>query len=161
VRAAEHRLRSPRPFAIEFRLRDNPGTALHLQTGPSGARTTVGASRRKDAVIELRAEILDALLRQDYGIESIVIGYGAVVSLEKTEDLARVQAILGALSPRETRWKTLTRELQRHPLRMAASLWSQRWPLMLTAGTQLGLLPHPYELRNLGAAQDEAVRRAA
>jgi hypothetical protein len=161
VRAAEHRLRGPRPFALEFRLRDNPGVALHVVTGPTGVRTSVGASRRNDAVIELRSEILDALLRQDYGIESIVIGYGAVVSLEKTEDFSRVQSMLGALSPRETRWKTLTRELQKHPLRMAASLWSQRWPLMLTAGTQLGLLPHPYELRNLGATRDEALPRAA
>jgi hypothetical protein len=161
VHAAGHGLASERPMSVEIRLRDNPGIALHIDSDPRGARAALGVPRHTDISLETRAEILEAALGSDYGLESIVIGFGAIAIIERVEQFERVRRLVAHLSPREGRWNTLARELREHPLRTIANLWSQRWPLALTAGTQLGLLPHPYELRNLGAVAEESVRRAA
>lgn len=162
VAANYDRRRPTPPFAVEIRLRDNPGIAMHVQVDAKGARAALGISRKTDATLELRAEILDAAIAQDYGLESITIGYGAVVTLEKPEHYSRIQALLSLLTPRQGGSRAVRDELRRNPVRTLANVWRQRWPLALSVGANMGLLPHPYELRNLGASEEEpATRKAA
>jgi hypothetical protein len=156
------RLRRPTPFNVEIRLRDNPGIAMRVEVDAKQARAALGVSRKADAILELRAEILDAAISHDYGLESITIGYGAVVTLEKPEHYSRIQSLLALLTPRRGGARAVGEELWKNPLRTLGNVWRQRWPLALSVGANIGLLPHPYELRNLGASAEEApIRKAA
>jgi hypothetical protein len=161
VRAHASRANPKRPFSVEIRLRDNPGVALDIDFDRSGARAALGVPRSTHASIELRAEILEAALRDDYGVESVVIGYGAIATLNRPEELATVQTLLAMLTPRQSTWQSLAGEIRQHPLHAAATAWRQRVPLALSLGTRLGVIPHPYELRNLSASPDDGERQQA
>lgn len=150
VRANRTRLDRTAQFSVELRLREAPGTALRVEVKPGGeARALLGAPRETSAALDLRTEILEAAMRDDYGIESIVIGYGAVASLANAEQFAHVQALLQLLSPRVGSLRAVLDGIRREPGRGLGALWRQRMPLALALGTRLGLLSHPYELRNL------------
>lgn len=151
VQANAARLRRGAAFEVELRLRDNPGLAVRVTWDGRSAHAALGPPRRAAASLELRAEILEAALHDDCGLESIVIGYGAVATLEAPEQLARVYDLLHLLSPRQGSLHAVASELRRAPARSLGALWSQRWPLAFAMGTRLGLFAHPYELRGLAS----------
>jgi hypothetical protein len=151
VRENAHRVVNGAPFTAELRLRDNPAAALLIEVSGAGARAMIGRALAPTFSLELRAEILEAALRDDYGIESIIIGYGAVATMAEPDALPQVQALLGLLRPRQSSWRALLGEAQRDPLRTLGALRRQLWPLALAVGTRLGWLEHAYGQRNLGA----------
>ena len=162
VHANQERVARMQPFQLELRLRNNPGIALRIVADLSGVRAALGPPRAATASLELRAEVLDAALQSEYGTEAILIGYGAVASLKRPEDMRYIHGLFQLLTPRTASMRAVLGELQRHPVRTLTTAWRQRWPLAFTAGTRLGLLPHPYELRTLGTpAPAPPLREAA
>jgi hypothetical protein len=161
VRANAARAAGDAPFAIEIRLREKPETALYIQVKRTGARVGLGSVQEPDACLELRAEVLDAILRDDAGVEAIFSGQGAVVTLLKADGLRHVRAALRLLSPRPTLWQILWSQARQDPERLLGALWRQRWPLLLAAGGRLGVLSPPSEKRTLGLASKPTPRQAA
>ena len=62
--------------------------AFHIDTDARGARAALGECRITNASVELRAEVLDTLLGSEGGLESILLGHGAVVAIEKPGTLS-------------------------------------------------------------------------
>ena len=125
---------------LELWIREAPDAAIRLSLA-GGAPDVRLAERRGDVpALELRAEVLRALLEEPYGSESITIGCGAVAHLGRREDLGFVLGALRLLSPRRGSWRSVAAELRRSPLRVARDVVAQRWPLALHAATRAGLL---------------------
>ncbi|MFM2153638.1 MAG: hypothetical protein RL199_2073 [Pseudomonadota bacterium] len=134
------RLWGRRPFEAELRLRDTPGTAIRLSFDGRRAWAALGPSRRCPVALELRAEILEAVLREPYGFEAVTIGYGAIARLSAPADVERVHDVLRLLRPRRPVWRLVADELARGPARLARSVWDQRLPLALALAGRWGLL---------------------
>lgn len=149
VRAHASRLRGRPPFAIDLRLRDHPGFVIGVRFDGRAARIEPRPARRADATLELRASILEAAMQAPYGLESITIGYGAIATLGRPEDLAKVNELLALIAPRRGSLSAVADELRGSPPRAMGALWSQRWPLAYALGARLGLLSHPHEWRGL------------
>ncbi len=159
VRNNAGRLAGRPPFEIDLRLRDNPGLALRVRFDGRQARAETGPARAPRARLEIKADLLDAAIREERGLESILVGSGAVASIESAEDMAHIRGLFSLLSPRPSGWQRLLAELRASPRRQAAALLSQRWPLALYLGSRLGLLPRVDELR--GLASEPHLSRAA
>lgn len=149
LRSASTTLPPHVPFTLEIHIRENPETALHVVLEPTGARAGIGAPRTGGPSLSMRAEILEAVLAQDYGIESVLIGYGAVATLDELGQYERIVEVLRMLSPRRGGVRAVVRELRQQPLRSLAALWRQRWPLALNVAARTGLLGSGYRLRPL------------
>lgn len=153
----DERLRRNRPIAagakalsaIELRLRDNPGFAFHLDPDARGPRARLGVAGESPVALEMRAEILDVLLGDEYGSEAITIGYGALAHLQRPENLDDVLALIKLLRPRPAAWRAALRELRQRPLRSALGVQRQIKPLAMHTATRLGLLPHNDERAHL------------
>lgn len=156
IASSRHRLGRDAAFCIDLYLRERPDRAIRVEVAPGFAKADLSYGFGAPIRLDLRREILEAAIDEDYGIESIVIGYGAIASLQRPEQLPHVQALLGLLSPRVGSWRAVVRELEQRPLRALEGIWRQRWPLLLATATRLGLLPHPYDLSKLGAERQRA-----
>jgi L-ascorbate metabolism protein UlaG (beta-lactamase superfamily) len=161
LRVNASRIEKLPPFAVELRLRDKPETALRIEKREQDVRVSLGAPRDAVASVEMRAAILEGLLNDERGLDPIVCGHGAIATLRSRDDLCFVEAVLELLTPRPTTVARLRKSLLASPLRTLGVLWRQRWPLALESGVRLGLLPHPDELRHLGAELDAEPKRAA
>lgn len=151
VKAYRPRLGNVRPFVMELRLRENPGTALRLEVDDLHARAALGPARGPSAWMDMRAEVLDAILRDPNRIDAITSGYGAVASIGCPEHVVYVNAALMLLGAQATGLRGALEGLRRRPITMLGTLWRQRWPVALHIGARLGLLSHPFELRPLDA----------
>jgi len=140
AKAQAYGLWGRRPFDVELRLRDNPGTAIRVAFDGRRAGAFSAPVRRGPVSLELRAAVLEAVLREEYGFEAVTIGYGAIARLETADGLARVHDLLRLLRPRKSAWRMLTEEAWQHPAKLARTLWTQRTPLALAAAARLGWL---------------------
>lgn len=140
ARAHRGRLPALARFEVAIVLRERPDAPLALEVFPSGARVRIGGVSSGVPRLELRAEILRAVLTDDYGSEAIFIGYGAVAVVPDEEGLRRVEEVVMLLGPRQGSWRGVVREVLQRPTATAGRLWRQRWPLGLHAGARLGLL---------------------
>lgn len=161
AKAHRRRLGSRQPFSVAILLRDAPDTTLFVEVTRRSARAGIGSPPRPGPTLETRFDVLKAALENEYGIESLFIGYGGIATLRAPDDYSRIVDVLRLASPREGGARALTRELLKHPVAGAASLWRQRWPLALTVGSKLGLFGKPFEVRPLDHHDDRPMREAA
>ncbi len=136
-------------FAIE--LSDAEGATLQLEATRSASSVTLTGPSEAPGRLELRCEILEAILTNDYGVEAVIIGYGGRAHLSSAQQYPEVLRLLALLSPRAASWRGLMTQVRESPLETAEAMWRQRWPLAGWVGTRLGLLSHAYELNALSA----------
>ncbi|BDG02130.1 MBL fold metallo-hydrolase [Anaeromyxobacter oryzae] len=130
-----------RPLDLDLRLRDAPGAAIRIRAGSGSASARVRAPREGSGALELRAQILRAVLDEPYGTESITIGCGAVAHLRHPDELRDVLGLLRLLSPRTAAsWRGVAAELWRKPWTVSRGIVAQRWPLALHAAARAGLV---------------------
>jgi hypothetical protein len=141
------------PFSLTFKLREAPQTPIRVELRDGTVLVRAGQTQPSDVTLELRAEILEATLRDDYGLESIFIGYGAVATMERPELFGRMQQLLVLLSPRRSSWRGILQTARENPMGTLGALWRQRMPVALNVGARLGLVTHLYEERHLGTAE--------
>jgi hypothetical protein len=137
------------PFTVELRLRDSPECSLYVQVTAKEATAELREPSAGPIVLEMRSEILETALTQEYGIESIVIGYGAVATLQRAEQFAQVKQLLSLLSPRQGAWRAVVKTVRRQPLQALGGIWRQWVPLALYVGERLGLLSHANDPKTL------------
>lgn len=126
-----------RPADLDVLVREVPGAAIRI----SGATARVRAPRPDAPALELRAQILRAVLDEPYGTEAITIGCGAVARLRAPGELRDVLRVLRRMSPRTAAsWRGVAAELWRRPLAVSRGVVAQRWPLALHAATRAGLV---------------------
>jgi len=133
---------SPRRARLHAQLaiRDNPGGAFQVRI--DAAKVSVVWGPRVDVTPELtfRAEVVRAVLDQEYGSESVFIGYGAVANLRESKELATATRLIQLLSPRTGGIAAVAQELTRQPFATARTLWRQRASLGRYLFLRLGLL---------------------
>lgn len=156
VSRSRQRLGREAAFSIDLVLRERPDHPIRVEAGATGARADASRGFGAPIRLDLRREILEAAITEDYGVESIFIGYGAQATLQRPEQLAQVQALLALLSPRVGSWRAVMREIEQRPLRALEGIWRQRWPLLLATATRFGLLSHPNEPKRLRGDREAA-----
>lgn len=161
VRAHRSRLGRRHAFAVGIHLRDAPEISLFIEVTRSSARAAIGHAPRPGPTLETRYDVLKAAIEQDYGIESLLIGYGGVANLRSSADYARIVDLLRLMCPRPGGVSALARSLISHPVEGGLSLWRQRWPLAITLGSRLGLFGKPFEMHLLDRDLDGPLRDAA
>lgn len=161
VAASRSRLGSCEPFAAELRLRDNPSISLRVEVDRRGARASLGPPREAAFSLELRADILEAMLAGPAGLDAILLGHGATVHLPELERLERVDALFTLLSGRRRAWDGVMAGLRHRPLSTLSRAWRQRWPIALELGARMGLLSGPHNVPCLDEAPKVAGERVA
>lgn len=151
--------RSP-ALNVELRVRDGGGLSIYVDAGGRRAGARLGApGEHSGPTLELRAELLEACLAQDFGVESVFIGYGAVAHLGSAEQFTQIRQLLVLLTPRRNAsWRAVLDTVKREPVFALGGLWRQRVPLVLYIIDRLGLLPKDHEVAQLETA---AARRDA
>lgn len=138
------------PLTMGIRLRDAEDEPLVVSVGGGRVAVRPGRYGAGAPVLELRSEVLEAVMRDAYGSESVTIGCGAVAHLARAMDLEHVRRALRLLAPRPSTWRTLAAELRRRPIGAARDALAQRWPLALHAAVRAGLVAHLHEAAALG-----------
>lgn len=140
------------PFTVELRLRDSEACSLYVDVEKDRADARLAPPGGASAVLELRSEVLEACLAHDYGIESVVIGYGAVARLERADQFNHIRQLLSLLTPRKSAsWRAVLDTFKRQPTEALGGIWRQKVPLALYVGERLGLLPASQDVAKLQA----------
>src|SRR5690606_29256441 len=100
----------------------------------SSAEVELRERRPVTPLLETRSEILEAALTDDYGVESLIIGYGGHVMLEHQAQFTSIRQLLRMLTPREEGWRTIARDVMQSPTRTLDAMWRQRWPVAVNVG---------------------------
>jgi len=132
--------RGARALELDLRVREAPDAAIRLSTRGRTPTARLRAPRPEAPALELRLQILRALLDEPYGAESITIGCGAIAHLQDPRQLGDVLSAIALLSPRIGSWRGIAAELRRSPWAVGTNAVAQRWPLMLHAGIRAGLI---------------------
>jgi L-ascorbate metabolism protein UlaG (beta-lactamase superfamily) len=139
-RLREHRLLPFfAPALVEFRIRDSPGAAILLRCENGGSAVSIEACGAAPVGVELRSQMLRAILTEPFGSESVTIGYGAVAHVQRREQLKAVTTLLRGLEPRPHAARALGDELRRNVVRTSTAIARQSWPLALKLVARLGL----------------------
>lgn len=152
-RMVQNRSRLNGPLEVHLQLRDAPEVMVRVMVTRTSAEVELRERRPVTPLLETRSEILEAALTDDYGVESLIIGYGGHVMLEHQAQFTSIRQLLRMLTPREEGWRTIARDVMQSPTRTLDAMWRQRWPVAVNVGTRLGLLSHAYELSRLGASK--------
>lgn len=151
-RLKANRIRMRRGFTADLEVlpRENPGMALRIAVAPRRIAVTVGATSGARPSLALRVAVLRGILDQDYGTESVFIGYGAIASLADRAQLRTVQAVIQLLSARVGGPRAIVNALGDEPAGTIRALWHQRMPLALQTALRLRLISNPTPAQTVG-----------